>query len=506
MKIKQRPEDFSVKESWRFDEIPGGSFRVYVMDKQKLSTFEAVERIRTRFGLRPGVVSFCGLKDKQGRTEQLIAVDGADVDLQDPDLRLKYLGRTDRPLSAANTTSNRFSVTVRALAEDDLRLLTISAAEVSRLGVVNYFDSQRFGSLKHGQGFIAKDLLRGDFEAALKNYMARPSPLDRTEDAKVKAFWRDNWGQWLRKAPFKGNAKYYRILRVLREDPKDYVKAFLQIDSNYRALLLFEYQSYLWNEGVRRLMQLLLPREHLFPAPYQAGTLLFHRDAPPEVLRYLRDGTFPLLAPNSTFTDPKVKEAVEWVLGKEKLTLDKLRIAEAPRMLYFKHEERPVLVYPGKLVLGRRTRDELNRGSVKLNVAFTLPPGSYATLVIRRLFHFSWQEEAREEIERRAADTARAAEFDFATRDSGGTAAAPAAPGKGRARRPAPRLEAETVPEAVIEVERPKVERPKAERPKPEPELGFRERQKLKKDQRAKDRAGAKAKPKPSKSKKKPAR
>src|SRR5262249_51518039 len=136
VKIKQRPEDFSVKESYRFDPAPDGRFRVYLMDKQKLSTFDAVERIRQRFGLKPGAISFCGLKDKQGRTEQLIAVDSEDVDLQEPDLRLKFLGRTAAPLTAANTTSNRFSVTVRALKEDDLAQLNAASAEVSRLGVV----------------------------------------------------------------------------------------------------------------------------------------------------------------------------------------------------------------------------------------------------------------------------------------------------------------------------------------------------------------------------------
>ncbi|MBX5484319.1 MAG: tRNA pseudouridine(13) synthase TruD [Myxococcaceae bacterium] len=389
MKIKQRPEDFSVKESYRFVPVETGRFRVYLMDKQKLSTFDAVERIRERFGLRPGAISFCGLKDKQGRTEQLIAVDGADVDLQDRDLRLKYLGRYDRPLSAENLTSNRFSVTVRALTERDLDLLPASAAEVNRLGVVNYFDSQRFGSLKHGQGFIAKDLIRGDFEAALRNYMARPSPLDRTQDAKVKEFWRANWGHWEKKAP-PGNQKYYRILRVLRESPRDFVNAFLQIDASYRALLLFTYQSYLWNEGVRRLLQLMFPREHLFPMPYQAGSLLFHKDASADTLRELRAMTFPLLAPDSAPTDPRIKSAVEWVLGKEKLKLSDLRIEEAPQRLFFKHEERPVLIYPHKLVLGRPGRDEFNRGLYKLNVAFTLPPGAYATLVIKRLFHFAW--------------------------------------------------------------------------------------------------------------------
>src|SRR5216684_3120952 len=71
---------------------------------------------------------------------------------------------------------------------------------------------------------------------------------------------------------------------------------------------------------------------------------------------------------------------------------------ESPKLLFFKHEERPILVYPEKLVVGRAQRDELNRDRLKLNVAFTLPPGSYATLVIRRLFHFCYREESAQEI------------------------------------------------------------------------------------------------------------
>jgi len=398
VRIKQRPEDFSVKESYRYDEVETGRYRVYMMDKQKLSTFDALSRLRERFGLKPGAISYCGLKDKQGRTEQLIAVDGKDIDMQEPDLRLKFLGHTDRPLSAANTTSNRFSVTVRAVRPEELNQLNLSVAEVNRLGVVNYYDSQRFGSLKHGQGFIAKDLIRGDFEAALKNYLARPSPLDRSEDSKVKAFWAANWNQWDARCPFPANKKYFRVLNSLREDPQDYLKAFLQIDSDYRAMLLFTFQSYLWNEGARRLLQLVLPREHLFPMQYQAGTLLHHKDADPKVLNWLRDLTFPLLAPDSTFKDEKVREAAEWALGKEHLQLKDLAIPESRRLLFFKHEERPLLVYPHKLVLGRTMPDEMNRPLMKLNVAFTLTPGSYATLVVKRLFHFSYRDDTPDEI------------------------------------------------------------------------------------------------------------
>lgn len=400
MRLKQKPEDFSVKESYRFDPVHDGQYRVYLLDKQKLSTFDALGKIREKFGLKPDAISYCGLKDKQGRTEQLIAVRGSDIDVQEPNLRLKYMGRTDKPLTSANTTSNRFSVTARAVTERELPQLSKAAAEVNRLGVVNYFDSQRFGSLKHGQGFIAKDLLRGDFEAALHNYMAVPSPLDRTDDAKVKQFWSENWGHWSERCPYAANNKYFRILKSLREYPEDFLSAFLQIDRDYRALTLFTLQSWLWNEGVRRYLQLTFPREQLFPVPYQAGTLLFHQDADPKVLEKLRELTFPLLAPDTVFKDDTIKEAAVWALGKEKLTLEQLRVEGAERMMYFKHEERPVLVYPAKLVLGKTREDELNRGMLKLNVAFTLPPGSYATLVMKRLFHFSYREDSAAEVHR----------------------------------------------------------------------------------------------------------
>jgi tRNA pseudouridine13 synthase len=39
-------------------------------------------------------------------------------------------------------------------------------------------------------------------------------------------------------------------------------------------------------------------------------------------------------------------------------------------------------------VHGPRT-DELNRGRVKLNLSFTLPPGAYATLVVRRVLWYA---------------------------------------------------------------------------------------------------------------------
>ncbi len=150
------------------------------------------------------------------------------------------------------------------------------------------------------------------------------------------------------------------------------------------------------------------------------------------------------------------------MLGKEKLQLDQLRIPGAERLLYFKHEERPVLVQPSKLVLGRTQPDELNRGLGKLNVAFTLPPGSYATLVVKRLFHATHREDSPEEIRALPATAGR----------PGGATWPPRSPvGRRATRRPATRLRLATAdaarPDAVTGEADPQPPLPAPPRPRP---------------------------------------
>lgn len=397
MKLKQRPEDFSVIESYRFDEVPRGAYYVYRMDKQKLSTLQAVERLRERFRVKRQDVSFCGLKDKQGRTEQLIAVHAKQVELQDPDLRLTFVGRTNKPLSAANITSNRFSVIVRDLTREEAERVPESVAEVSRVGVVNYFDSQRFGFVKHGQGFIAKDLLRGDLEGALKSLIAKPSELDKSHDAKVKAWFAEHWGEWRKTPPYEEWLKYRPIVQHLRDDPRDFAGALLSVDRRLRAMVVFELQSAVWNDAVRRYLQTTVPGKNLVALRYQLGGLQFPRAVPAPLAEAWKTKTFPLLAKDSTFADPEIEKACRAALAKEKLTLEGLAI-ERPNAFHFKHEERPLFVFPGKLHASEPRPDEANRGRQKVVLSFTLPPGAYATLVVRRVLWFATAEHAKEVV------------------------------------------------------------------------------------------------------------
>jgi tRNA pseudouridine13 synthase len=392
VKIKQRPEDFVVKEGYRFEPDADGPVWVYRMDKQKVSTLQALERLSKEFAVRRRHLSVCGLKDKQGRTEQLVGVLGGALGesevVQSGDLRLKLIGRTAQPLTSANISANRFEVTVRDLSAEEAGRVPESVAEVQRAGVVNYFDSQRFGFLKHGQGFIARQLVRGDWEGALKAFLATPSELDRSDDAKVKAFWREHWGEWQLRAPQEAGKRYAPVLRQLREDPRNFKGAFLHIDRRVRMMALFELQSFVWNEGVKRYLGTRVPSAELIGLRYQAGALTFPRSLPRELRDDLWSRSFPLLAPDSKFDDDLTRETALGALRAQGLTLEDLRVPGTPQ-LFFKHEERPLFVVPGKLRVNEPRPDELNRGRLKLNLSFTLPPGAYATLVVRRVLWFA---------------------------------------------------------------------------------------------------------------------
>ncbi|GAC1598043.1 MAG: tRNA pseudouridine(13) synthase TruD [Myxococcales bacterium] len=482
MKIKQRPEDFVVREGYRFDDDPQGNVWVYRLDKQKVSTLQALERISKEFAVRRRALSVCGLKDKQGRTEQLVGVEGGALGVtevvQTGDLRLKLLGRSAQPLSSDNITANRFEVTVRDLERADAQRIPESVQEVERVGIVNYFDSQRFGFLKHGQGFIGLKLLRGDFEGALRSYLATPSELDKSDDAKVKAFWRANWGNFRQHAPQEAGKKYAPILRVLRADPTDFRGAFLHIDQRTRMMTLFELQSFVWNEGVKRYLQRHVPAAELLGLRYQAGALVLPRALPREQRESLWRKTFPLLAPDSTFADEEIKAAALDALRAQGLTLDQLQVPDT-RQLFFKHEERPLFVRPGKLRVNEPRPDELNRGKLKVNLSFTLPPGAYATLVVRRVLWFA-AEGARPVLLQKPEPAERA-------RD----ARVPGDTGRTEGRRL--EVSARERVAAAPDVER----RPAGEAPAaPRKKQGFRARQRARKEEKAQRRASTKPKPK----------
>ena len=240
---------------------------------------------------------------------------------------------------------------MRALTEEDLApAATLAAAEVNRLGVVNYFDRQRFGSLKHGQGFIAKDLMRGDFEAALQQLpgqalSARSLRRREGEGVLARALGRLDRARALRAAHKSTTASCRRSARSPRttcgRSSRSTPPTGRCCSSPTRATS--------GTRGCGGCSSSCCRASGLFPLRYQAGTCSFTRTPTPDAALSARRH---LPAARAGLDVRAIRGSARrwsgcWARRSSRWTSC---ASGRRRLLYFKHEERPLLVLPGKLV------------------------------------------------------------------------------------------------------------------------------------------------------------
>ncbi len=397
MKIKHRFSDFRVTEVLR----PGlvqkkGPFSVYRVTKRKLSTPEAVSELAHLCDVEPSQVSVAGLKDRQGITIQHMTVPGRrPLKTKRPDLRIEHIGFAEAELSSADSEGNSFEITVRAVENHELAIFKKNIAPVREFGVPNYFDEQRFGNLRHGQGWIARDLMMGDHEGGLKNLLTAPSPFDDERNKAFKSALHRNWGDWRSCRDIAGKfGAHHSIFEHLGGEPKDFGGAFYRVATRLRLIHLYAFQSHIWNRTVAERIRECVESDSRVRVPSVEGPLVFFDGEPP---LKLVDGGLPLPGEKLEGVEGEETRALfARVLEAEGLSVDTFRIDGVPGF-QLKPEERALIVLPKHLRVRPAVPDADHPGLSAVVLRFELPRGSYATLVVKRLFARSRDARSRAE-------------------------------------------------------------------------------------------------------------
>lgn len=391
--IKSTTSDFRVTERLHEGYLaPRGPYTVYRVKKRKLTSFEAAAELAALAGVPRDAVSMAGLKDKQGVTIQYMSVGGGrPVDLRSPGLTIEMVGRAEEELESRHSAGNSFEVVVRDVRAGRLERLRESARLASECGVPNYFDEQRFGNLKHGQGWVARDLMMGRREQALKRLITSDSPFDSEATRRTKRGLRDAWRDWKRCRHLAGKlGAHHSVFEHLARDPRDYPGAFRRIASRIRLIHLYAYQSHVWNRAVCNFLS-----ETFAEAPHRVvegieGELYFPTgefaaaDLPFETFRL----------PGARLADvsqPLQRRHLERVLADEGLSKKTFNIEGIPGF-GLKGEERALWLYPSFApIRGLRDKRAASRESgqgadeTKVRLKFDLPRGAYATMIVKRL-------------------------------------------------------------------------------------------------------------------------
>ncbi len=382
MKIKEKPEDFVVYEVADIYPEGKGEYSLYLLKKYDISTWDALGKIAKSLRISMDEIGYGGLKDKKAVAHQFITIkNGPKKDIKKGEYELLYLGKTTRPMSKELLKGNKFEVVVREfpVEEDKLRR---EVELIQAYGMANYFDEQRFGSVKNSKEFAVKEIIKGNYERALYLMLAEGSPVDIEKTRALRECLKENWRRFEKCLPLAKVNWEKSLLEFLtshKPSKRTFKRALNLVDREYLFFLGNAYQSFIWNEVLKKI--LISTGEKLFEVPYLVGTLYFYKELNPENKEYLQNLKIPLPAPKLKFSEEekeveKIFEEVFHSEGIEGLKGFRTFI----KGLIFKTYPRPAVIFPEGL-----TWEKLDESTIK--VKFFLEKGAYATLVIKRLYY-----------------------------------------------------------------------------------------------------------------------
>ncbi|KYH33444.1 tRNA pseudouridine(13) synthase TruD [Neomoorella mulderi] len=383
MKLKVIPEDFVVRELARLPVREKGLYRLYLLEKKGWNTIDLLMRLAKAHNLPYRLFAYGGLKDRHAHTFQYVTVKhAADLTTKEENFSLRSIGYMDRPMGPDLLEGNEFAITLRALGTVEVSRITRRVDEVRGFGYPNYYDDQRFGSMDRQMGLMAERLLKRHYNGSLQIYLTGIYPEEKKEARERKLFFREHWGDWATCLARAKTTMESRIFSLLAGKPKAYIEALQMIPGEELSLLFSAYQSFLFNELLRRILQDL--GLDLVAVPGVAGPYLFYRRLERKELAYLKSLFLPLAASRMEFPDASTEQLFAAIMEERGIKRSSFNLRKV-RQAFFKSTPREAVVFPGDFRLQPAEPDDLYPGRQKMRLFFKLPRGSYGTMLIKRL-------------------------------------------------------------------------------------------------------------------------
>jgi tRNA pseudouridine13 synthase len=385
MKLKQRPDDFRVEEITSLSPGPTGPFCVYRLEKRGWTTPDALAALRRRWKVEHRRLSYGGLKDRHAHTIQYLTIhNGPESNLAHSTFTVTYLGRVSAPFTSDQIDANAFAIVMRSLTKMQVVRAESALPEIADVGVANYFDDQRFGSVPADGAFVAREMVLGNFEQALRLALAAPYEHDRADAKREKSVVVAHWGDWpaCKAALPRGHAR--SIVDYLVHHPTDFRGACARLRPELQGLYLSAWQSHLWNQMLSRWLVDHVPGENLTTIALKTGHVVMPRAMPAAVRPVWDILMLPLPSARLRFNpDAPWAATVQAVMVEAGVPLEQMRIRGLQKP-FFSKGLRAARLATAKLSWATAD-DELNRGRQKLELRFELPRGCYATMLVKRL-------------------------------------------------------------------------------------------------------------------------
>ena len=385
--LKTRPEDFFVQEIPLY-EPSGQGEHVYVeITKVGVTTFDAVTRISKALNVSPRGIGYAGMKDAQAVTRQTLSIFGTVPEkvmaLKIPGITVGWAIPHANKLRLGHLKANRFAIRLRDVNATDVVKLQPVLKTIQERGLPNYFGEQRFGR-RGDNHLLGAAIIRSDPKGLLDQLLGKPMPTreDPQTTGARKAFDRNDPKLAMKLWPRKSGMERRVLARYIKTGkPGAAVKA---IDERLRRLWVSAVQSHMFNQVLARRVtdgtfDKVLPGDLAYK--HENGACFLVEDAAveqPRTTNWEISPTGPLVGYRMTLPTGEPLKIEEAVLAEAHLTPADFRKEGGEKV---KGARRPLRVKPEDVDL----QGGVDEHGPHITVAFTLPAGSFATVLMREL-------------------------------------------------------------------------------------------------------------------------
>ena len=375
-RIKVQNADFCVHEIPLYEPSGRGEHVYVTIEKDGLTTHQAVERIARDLHISPRTVGSAGLKDAHAVTRQMLslgAVDPARVEaLSVPGIRLLEVSRHTNKLKMGHLRGNRFTIRIRDVDPEALPQAQAIVDVLVARGIPNAYGVQRFG-LRGDTHLLGEALLHRDAEALVRRLVGMPHPAESPRVQRARQLFDDGDLEACLEAWPRNMNNERRVVQRLLDRHGDWERALWAVPHNMKKFYLSAYQGALFNQVLVQRLDTIdqlqmgdLANIHGKRAVFVVEDVAAEQ---PRADRLEISPSGPLYGYKLTMAQGRPGQMEQQVLDEHGLTLEDFRI----KGLKMRGARRPLRI---PLSEAKLWYDE---GIV---LSFSLPPGSYATRVL----------------------------------------------------------------------------------------------------------------------------
>ncbi|MDD2853144.1 MAG: tRNA pseudouridine(13) synthase TruD [Desulfuromonadaceae bacterium] len=379
--IKALPEDFFVEEIASYLPCGSGEHCYLTIEKQGITTFEAIHRIAAALKVSERDVGYAGMKDAVGVTRQTFSIQKIAPEkalaLELDGVRVLSALRHANKLKLGHLKGNRFRIVIRDVSTTAAETIPSIVDTLGKRGVPNYFGSQRYGAQGNSH-LIGAAMLRRNWHECVDLLIGEPHAVrDEGWSAAIVAYQQGSIDEALQRFPRHCRGER-DVLERLRARPGEYEKAFSVLHPRMKKLYLSAVQSFLFDQVVARrithidtLMTGDLAWKHINGACFLIEDVLAEEA---RAALFEISPTGPLFGCKMKRPEGGVRELERTILEQAGVELSSFDISGGLRM---EGERRPMRVPAGD-ISWIVTEDVVT-------LEFSLPKGSYATSLLREI-------------------------------------------------------------------------------------------------------------------------